>query len=419
LSGGPLSFAGFSIEDQLVSKNPRILVLSFYFEPDLCAGSFRTTALVKQLEAVMPAQTHIDVVTTLPNRYKTFSVEVPQDELRPAVSVHRMALPSHESGMLDQSRAFLGFAREALRHTKSRDYDLVFATSSRLMTAVLGAFIARRKRVPLYLDIRDIFADTIKDVLPGRLAWMVKPVFSALEKWAFSRAAHINLVSRGFADYFRSRYPGSSLSFFTNGIDDEFLDACPAHPAPDGTKSGLVTILYAGNIGEGQGLHNILPALAKRLEGRAQFIVIGDGGRKAALESALKESGSLNVTMLPPVRRDRLLEAYREADVLFLHLNDYDAFKKVLPSKLFEYAALGKPILAGVAGYAAEFVKTEISNAAVFSPCDENGAQDALATLSLQSVRRDAFIEKYARHNIMRDMARDILQAAHRKERAA
>ena len=72
--------------------------------------------------------------------------------------------------------------------------------------------------------------------------------------------------------------------------------------------------------------------------------------------------------LLQPVKRDELIEIYQSADVLFLHLNDFDAFKKVLPSKIFEYAATGKPIWAGVAGYAAEFITSKIENSAVFFP---------------------------------------------------
>ena len=76
--------------------------------------------------------------------------------------------------------------------------------------------------------------------------------------------------------------------------------------------------------------------------------MIGDGSRKAALDLAV--AGLDNVELRPPMARTQLLEAYRSADVLFLHLGAVPAFEKVLPSKLFEYAALGKPILAGVAG---------------------------------------------------------------------
>ena len=84
-----------------------------------------------------------------------------------------------------------------------------------------------------------------------------------------------------------------------------------------------------------------MPGLARALRGRARFVVIGDGGRRAALEQALQAAGTDNVELRAPVARDRLIEEYRRADVLFLHLGAHAAFEKVLPSKLFEYAALG------------------------------------------------------------------------------
>ena len=119
-----------------------------------------------------------------------------------------------------------------------------------------------------------------------------------------------------------------------------------------------------------------------------------------------------NVALLPPMNREALLETYRSADILFLHLNDYEAFKKVLPSKLFEYAALGKPVWAGVSGYAAKFVASEISNAAVFYPCDIAGAVRAFNTLNIQDTPRNDFLEKYSRSKISLELAEDILNLA-------
>ena len=124
-----------------------------------------------------------------------------------------------------------------------------------------------------------------------------------------------------------------------------------------------------------------MPALARALRERAEFVVIGDGGRRAALEAAIV--GLDNVRLYPPIARAELLEAYRTADVLFLHLGALAAFEKVLPSKIFEYGALGKPVLAGVAGFAADFIRAEIDNAAVFAPCDAAAAAAAFATLEI------------------------------------
>ncbi|MFH1215341.1 MAG: glycosyltransferase family 4 protein [Pseudomonadota bacterium] len=386
----------------------RILVLSFYYSPDLCAGSFRTTALVQALLELLPENSHIEVITTLPNRYSSFSNEAPDVEELPRLTIRRIKLPPHHSGMVDQSKAFVTYARQVSRLVRHGEYNLVYGTSSRLMTAVLSACVVRRKGLPLYLDIRDIFVDTIKDVLPSKMAVLAKPFFSLVERWTISRAQKVNLVSRGFEGYFTSRYPQQNYSYFTNGIDDEFLVAREAGSKTSKKSGQPLTILYAGNIGDGQGMHAIVPELAKRLEGRVRFRVIGDGGRKDRLKSRLREMGCVNVELLSPVKRDELLQEYRQADVLFLHLNNYPAFLKVLPSKLFEYAATGKPVWAGVAGYAAEFVRAEIKNAVVFPPCVVDEAVRVLGELKMEEVDRTEFNEKFARKNIVRNMAMDI-----------
>lgn len=59
------------------------------------------------------------------------------------------------------------------------------------------------------------------------------------------------------------------------------------------------------------------------------------------------------------MKREDLLRVYRHADVLFLHLNNLKAFRRVLPSKIFEYAATNKPIWGGLSGYAGRFAKNE------------------------------------------------------------
>ena len=390
----------------------KILVLSLYYRPDLSAGSFRTTALVRALLERGPADLQIEVITTLPNRYSTFQQDAAALETSHRLRIQRIALPAHRSDIRGQSRAFLRFAREALTHLPSGPFDLIFATSSRLMTAVLGAWVARRMRTPLYLDLRDIFADTIAELLPAPVTWPARFFFGAVESWTVRRARRINLVSPGFENYFRRRYGDLPLSFFTNGIDDEFLSVPPrqlVRPAAD----RRIVILYAGNIGEGQGLHQILPELARSLRARARFVVIGDGGRRAALETAL--AGTDNVQLQAPMSRADLLSAYEAADVLFLHLGAYTAFEKVLPSKVFEYAALGKPLLAGVAGYAAQFIRAEISNAAVFAPCDAAAGLAAFDSLRIEDQPRPDFVAKYARNGIMQRMADDVLSVASRR----
>lgn len=395
----------------------RVLVLTFFHPPDLSAGSFRSHGVVDALcardEIVRSDDGGIEVLTTQPNRYRSFRREAPAVETRGRLTVRRFEVPAHASGIRDQARSFVAYAQAVERHVRGRRYDAVFATSSRLMTAVLGARVARSVAAPLYLDIRDIFVDTIGDVFRGPLTPLAVAGFRAVERYAITTADHVNLVSEGFADYFTHHYPGIRCSYLPNGIDSEFLAARldrPPENGPGGRKP--LRIVYAGNFGAGQALHAIVPELAARLRGEAAFTLIGDGGRKATLEAALERRGITSVTCLPPMGRDALIESYRAADVLFLHLDDLDAFARVLPSKIFEYAAMGTPILAGVRGFAADFLRREVPNVAIFPPGDAAGAVRALETLELRHHPRNAFVARYARRRISDEIAAGIVSLA-------
>ena len=382
----------------------RILILTFFYPPDLSAGSFRAAAFIKALKNMAENDLEIEVLTTMPNRYKSFKAEASYFEQTDNVTVRRFELKSHKIDFLDYPLCFASYARQVLKHTRGKTYELVFATSGRFMTAALGASIARKAQAPLYLDIRDIFTDTMNDVLARPLKIFFLPIFRLLEGYTLRSATVINLVSKGFAEYFSSYNSKRPLRFFTNGIDSEFLEYNFHSPS---TPRKRKVILVAGNIGEGQGLEKIIPQAAELLSEHYDFVVLGDGRKRSEL--AKQCHGKENVKIIAPVNREELKQHYANADILLMHLNNYDCFKKVLPSKIFEYAATGKPILAGVSGYAAEFTKQYVENAAVFNPCDAQSMVSKLRSLDLSHRKREDFKELFSRTNIMEKMACDVL----------
>lgn len=382
----------------------KILVLSFYYTPDLCAGSFRCGSLIKELLNQIGSNDTVELITTLPNRYSSFSQEALEFEDLGQLKIHRVKLPVHKSGMKDQIKSFYVFYKESFKKVKDNEYDLVIATSSRLFTAFLGSRIARQKSAKLYLDIRDIFVDTLKDVLSTKVSIFLLPLLKLIENFTFKTAGKINLVSEGFKSYFEKYKSIDELDFFTNGIDDEFLESISQRKI-----DYPVNVLYAGNIGEGQGLHKIVPQICKIASDKVRFTVLGDGGRHAHLKSKIEDLKIHNIELVPPVSRDELKEYYDRADVLFLHLNNYEAFEKVLPSKIFEYGATGKPIWAGVSGYAASFIKQHVDNSAIFSPTSAEDAILQFNTLNLEVKPRDSFVNEFQRGVIMRKLVTSIL----------
>ncbi|GAB3789767.1 glycosyltransferase family 4 protein [Spirosoma horti] len=394
-----------------------ILYLTFYFEPDIGPGSFRNTALVQELSRQLGSNDAIHVITTRPNRYQAYTPTAPEHEEQGygncPVTIDRVQVPAHKSGQLDQIRAFLTYFRAAYRLARQQNYDLVIASSSRLFTAFLGAILVHRgfdrrgfsRRIPLYLDIRDLFREVMLEMHKNPLVrCLLNIVLWPVEWFTFSRASHINLVSEGFQPYFRL-FSQATYSYFTNGIDDVFLTIPEQVPAP---ATCIKTLLYAGNIGQGQGLHRIMPQAARQLGEGYRFVVFGSGGAKRELESAIRAENVRNVEIREPVSQAELMIHYQNADYLFVHLNELAAFTRVLPSKLFEYGATDKPIVAGVAGYAALFVRQHLANAIVFAPGDVADMVRQIRETPYYTSPRTDFRATFRRDAVSRAMVRQL-----------
>jgi len=346
----------------------------------------------------------IDIVTTMPNRYKSFSDKALKVENLNGITIHRINLGTHKNGFWDQSMLFVKFAYHVWSMIKKREqYDIVFATSSRLMTAFLGAFIAKKQNSKLFLDIRDIFTDTLESIFKDRKLKHIIPLFRMIEKYTINSAQQINLVSKGFEEYFMGLNNKITYTFYSNGIDDIFIN----YDFSKESSSEKKIITYAGNIGEGQGLEKIIPQMAQKLGRDYEIYIIGDGGSKEKLIKSLNNID--NVKLFNPVSRNKLLEIYKNSDFLFLHLNDYEAFQKVLPSKLFEYAATNKVILAGVSGYAKKFIEEYIDNSIVFEPCNVDELYSKFIKITnINNINREKFINEYNRTKIMHSLTQEV-----------
>lgn len=390
-----------------MADQKRVLLLSYFFTPDLSACSFRSNALLEQLVKRYP-DVFFDVVTTNPSRYSSFNPTLSSINQHENVNILRITIPAHNGRFIGELYAASYFFKQVIKQVNGQHYDLIYATSAKLLTATVASYLSRKKKVPLILDIRDLFVENVKDFFSPKIKLLLLPILNQFERYTFSQAKHINLVSPGFKAIFEAKRLDASLSFYTNGIDDIFL---PRKQLNIGANHDVpLTILYAGNIGRAQTLEAIIPKMAHQLGDAIKIKVIGAGRRTAKLVDKLEELNLTNVEIIPPVAREELPYYYQRADVLFLNLDNSESLGNVIPSKLFEYAATGKPILCGATGYTRSFVENEIDNALVFYPNDADAAIKKLKLLSLDIQPRQRFIDKYTRRTIMRNMADSIMK---------
>jgi glycosyltransferase involved in cell wall biosynthesis len=391
----------------------KIVFFTFYYPPDLCAGSFRAIALAQALSKRMKNDDELHIITTHPNRYENHRVKASDIEVHGNIIIHRISVPSHKSGMFSQARTFVTYALASYKLCNKLNPDFLIGTTSRLMTGVLTGLSARKLGCKYFIDLRDIFSETISDIFSQKnklLGSISKKTFSLLERWLFNKATGVNVVSEGFPEYFQTMgIDTSNWSFFPNGVDKIFTNL----PFIENKRlKEITTVLYIGNIGTGQGLENILPATAKYMGNKYQFLVIGGGGATSKLINTIKNNNVDNIEILAPIKREKLIKYYEDADILFVHLNDIPAFQRVLPSKIFEYAALRKPIVAGLSGYSAKFILDNVPYATIFNSGDVDGCVDAIKkaeTLEIKDKNSDIFIEKFSLEKIMNKMAKHIL----------
>ena len=350
----------------------------------------------------------------MPNRYRSLRNPTLTFEKTGNTTIHRVAMPDYNIHFLNQAIAFLNYCIGVRKIIDKQNYDLVFVSSGRFFSAFLGAIIANKTKTPYYLDIRDILSDGVSDVVNNKMyKFFLIPFIKYVEKYSVLSANHLNLVSKGFKESFQ--FYGGKTTFFTNGIDDTFLEN-DFKNEPKIIQQTLKIITYAGNIGEGQGLEKIIPEAAKKLKGKYVFNVIGDGGTKRRLTKKLDDLAVDNVNLIAPINRNELIAYYQKSDFLFLHLSNYEAFKKVLPSKIFEYGATEKPILAGVDGYARKFMKKHLEDTLIFEPSNVESFIEVLEKYETQAISRGNFMEKFSREVILDKMTDSILDTIHMKK---
>lgn len=393
-------------------KFMKLVFISFFYPPDLCAGSFRASALVSSLEKKLADSDELHIITTIPNRYGSHQVTAPAKEVHGKVTIYRLNIPPH-SGTKSQVRSFIVYFFKTVKLCSSLKPDFLINTNGRMMSGLLTSLLSVIYRCGYYIDIRDIFSETISDIYTEKnktLASMFKWLFSGIEKFVLGRAKGVNVVSKAFTEYYENLgIDTKHWDSFPNGIDKEFL----LGDATSTPESDICKIVYAGNIGKGQGLEKIIPEVAQKLGEKFQFIIVGDGGIKHLLVKEISIRKIQNVELKLPVNRNELIKIYQSASILFLHLNNIPAFLRVLPSKIFEYTAMQKPIVAGLDGYSAEFLNKEVAHSFVFLPGDVNKCTALIrhASSKLIDVEQvDKFIYKYSRQRIMDGLSDSILK---------
>jgi Glycosyl transferase 4-like domain/Glycosyl transferases group 1 len=229
-----------------------------------------------------------------------------------------------------------------------RKPDVVIVTAPSLPSLAAGYILAKLRRVPLIVEMRDAWPDLARD---ARLVQgSVKSVIEHVVDFVQHRADLVVTVTEGFAATLRSRGV-RNVATVSNGVH---LDAIPVLGPPE-LERDVFEALYLGNHGESQRLDVAIRASA--LVGDAMHLhLVGHGTQRPALEKLARELNA-PVTFHAPLTGDAMLERYASADTCLVSLrDDWKSFETTVPSKTYEVLAIGRHVTAVVRGEAARIV---------------------------------------------------------------
>jgi hypothetical protein len=146
--------------------------------------------------------------------------------------------------------------------------------------------------------------------------------------------------------------------------------------------------LYIGAHGISQGLVSLADAAARLSEQPIHFAFVGDGAARPELVKRVEEHGTGNVTLLPGVPRDQVAPIIAAADICLVALRDIPLFSTFIPSKIFEYFAMDRPVIGALRGEAAGVVAA--AGGVVVPPEDPEALAAAIGRLArAPALRRD------------------------------
>jgi colanic acid biosynthesis glycosyl transferase WcaI len=361
----------------------RILILTQWYAPE-------PVELPQELARTLTTLGHrVEVLTGFPNYpsgrlYPDYKLRIRQRETVAGVPVIRVPLyPNHSRSGLLRAVNYLTFALSAscLGLWRIPKPDVIFVYHPPLTIGIPAVVLSRRWRVPFVYQIQDMWPETLSatGMLNNKTAlrWI-----GALAHLIYRQASALCVISPGFRRNLLSKgVPDEKIHIIPNWAETE-TDA-PEDPDPRQAQNlglaGRFNVMFAGNIGEAQGLETVLSA-AQRLGNLpdVQFVFVGDG---VALPRLRDQAQNLqNVRFLGRYPAESMPALYALADVLLVHLRDEPLFRITIPHKILSYMASGKPILAAVTGDAASVV-TEARAGLTCAPQDAQAMADAVKQL--------------------------------------
>jgi colanic acid biosynthesis glycosyl transferase WcaI len=240
-------------------------------------------------------------------------------------------------------------------------FDVVLTLTPPQETTLSGWLMSKLVRARYVLYVMDLMPEAAISLgmIENRTAIAA---LRALADFCYRRSAAIVASSEQFKRGVEAYgIPAERVMCVPNGIDTELFrpgDPDPSLRATLGLGSRFVAI-YAGTHAYAHDLDSIVEVAARlQTEGddSIAFVLVGGGSDKARVQQRAAAAGLRNVHFLDPVERERVPALLAAADVVLVTFRRLEVNRGVIPTKMYDAMACGRPLILGIEGEARDIL---------------------------------------------------------------
>jgi len=387
----------------------KILLYTQYFPPETNAPANRWGYFCEYLAN---KGHEITVLTSFPNHplrklFPGYKNSWRYQEEKNGVKIFRTwtYIPS-STKFLPRLINYLSFAFSSyLNARKISQLDLIIISLPPLFLGLTGLKIARKRNIPLVLDIRDLWPEAA--ISTGYLRKGVLYYWARRKSEKIYRMAIKILVnSPALFETLRCQYalPDRKLAYLANGADLEFFAQKIDHSFIERQYNlyDKFVVLYTGLLGYAQAPEVIIKtADVLREKDDIVFLIVGTGPLEEKLKIEARKLKLTNVIFTGLRPHEEMPQYVALADVCLVPYKNKETFKNNLPSKMFDYLAAGKPMIINLEGEASKMILEAQAGLLVKSE-DPQALADGILKLYADKFLREkmgALAKTYAANN--------------------
>lgn len=327
-----------------------VLIITSYYPPEIGAASNRIFHLA---EGLQERNFKVQVITPLPN-YPTGKIfdgyqgKFKQTTIEKNITMHRLWVFATVSknkflrlfAMLSYSFSLVWF------FAFNRLPKTVIVQSPPLLVAFTAMLFLRSKNRKLILNVSDLWPIAGLELGAFKRNFSYK-MLEKIERFNYNKAHLILGQSEEIITHVHALFPEKETLLYRNYPD---FDAPKIEVR--NTSEEKIKIVYAGLLGIAQGVYKLCTELQYD---NMELHIYGSGAEQKRIEAFIKEHPELPVYFHGRVTREALHKVLLQYDVAIIPL--LNRIYGSVPSKIFEYAKLGLPILYFGGGEGEDVVK--------------------------------------------------------------